>query len=488
MLPSKLFAYPVPIFEIAKIRHNFRPFRKAPLLSQPRAPPPKHQTPKHHHQSNKTKALNPPSRLLVVVVAVDIAKMRKQAGKVAACFLFASLVLIQFSFSWQMHLDTQNKEPEMMNIPALTNATKNILNDVSEETKAGDQRNKSSNKKIQELPIVGEEGKAGDARTSLNISTEVRDSLLNSNENTSGTTDKNEKLLFHFIFNGGQSQFQPFMLRAIESVFYHHPDAQVKIHSPQVTLTTKFGLPLLKPLFGKFDLQMEHYDLEKKVQSLKNHFKDTQLLQSFIDGLPNWIKTSRYREYNLSDVYRLILLYTRGGIYLDLDSIVVRPMNTLGDNVVGKQSEKSINGAVLKFQKGNIFLEKALHNMFNEFAPFSWGYQGPKLMTRTMRKDFRKCRWMEAGREGNHNSTVCPVDVMGVDAFYPLHYAETDNICYERSINDTTVQEWRKILETKTFVAHITGKKKKLVTQPGTLCRWLKNAFCVTKETCEMIV
>jgi hypothetical protein len=427
-------------------------------------------------------------------MADNIAKMRKQAGKVAACFLVASLVFTQLSFSLQMHLDTQENEPEMMNIPALTNANKNILNDVSGETKAmnnngtGDQGNKSSNKKIQELPIVGEAGKAGDARTSLNISTEVRDSLLNSNENTSGTTDKNETLLFHFIFNGRRLDFQPFMLRAIESVFYHHPDAQVKIHSPHLLLISNSGIPLLKPLFKKFDLQMEHYDLEKKLQSLKNHFKDTQLLQSFIDRLPNWIETSRFREYNKSDIYRLILLYTRGGIYLDLDCVVARPMNTLGVNVVGKQSAESINGAVLKFQKGHIFLEKALYNAFNEFVPFKWGYQGPKLMTRTMRKDFRKCRWMEAGREGNLNRTVCPVDVMGVDAFYPLHWSQTDNICYDMSINDTTVQEWKKILETKTFVAHITGKKKQLVTQPGTLCRWLKNAFCVTKETCEMIV
>jgi hypothetical protein len=411
-------------------------------------------------------------------------KMRKQAGKVAACFLVATLVLSQlYSFSWQMHLDTQHIEPEMMNIPALTNATKNILNDVSEKAKAMS----NNGNMIQELPIIGEEGKAGDARTGLNISTEVRDSLINSNENTSSTTDINEKLLFHFIFNDRPSQLQPFMLRAIESVFYHHPDAQVRIHTSHVESISKFAFPFLNPLFEKFDLQMEHYDLERKLQSLKPQFKDTQLLQTFIDGVPNWIKTSRWREYNKCDVYRLVLLYTRGGIYLDLDNIVVRPMNTLGDNVIGMQSEKSINGAVLKFQKGNIFLEKAFQNMFKEFSD-KWGYQGPKLMTRTMRKDFRKCRWMEAGREGIHNGTVCPVDVMGVDAFYPLHFAETDKICYERSINDTIVQERKSVLETKTFVAHITGKKKQLVTQPGTLCRWLKNAFCVTKETCELIV
>lgn len=410
----------------------------------------------------------------------DINKMARHNFNVIGCFIMACLALLQFSFSWKMHVDMPHEKDESLTIPELSNA--------SDRMHVEDQGNMTSESTLISLMKNGGNRNVEDARINLPKKNETRSiaRIPIRNENSTADTDGKERLTFHFIYNGRRYNFQPFMLRAVESVFYHHPDAQVRIHHSQIG---RFELPYLKPLFKDFDLAMEHYKLEEKLESMKTQFKETELLQSFIDNLSNWTETSKFREYNKCNVYRLVLLYTRGGIYMDLDSILVRQMHTLGNNVIGKQSEKSINGAVLKFQKGNIFLEKALENMFNEFVPYKWGYQGPKLMTRTLSKDFRQCKWREpVSREGVKNATACPVDVMGVDAFYPLHFAETDKICYDSSINDTIVQEWKRVLDTNTYAAHITGKKKHMVTKPGTLCRWIKNAFCVTNETCEMVV
>jgi hypothetical protein len=346
-----------------------------------------------------------------------------------------------------------------------------------------DKDNQSDNKKLQEHPEAEEKRQTGNA-TELNNVKEVRHSLANNNENTSDGTFTPDKILFHFIYSGNWSNFYPSYSRAVESVLYHHPRAKVRIHTQNVK--ENVSIPLLEPLFKTFDLEIEHYDLAEELELLKNHLNAT-LVQTFIERLPTWMYTSKHRENNKSNIYRLLLLLTRGGIYLDLDCIFLKPMHDLGDNVIGKENTGQVNTAVLKFQKGSIYLKLALERMFKDFRPNKWSYNGPLLLTRTLDNDFPKCDWNKGTRRGVNASIVCPVNILSVDGFYPMAWHETDEICANSPINDTIVQERKRIIEVETYAIHLTGKKKKTPTYPGTLCRWLKNAFCVTNETCAMI-
>lgn len=405
---------------------------------------------------------------------------RNWAGKCSLCFLVACLMGRQLFFNWNYGMslylaDTSyhiSEDAASINGTAETSLLHQELAGGRKETYIKTNHSTSENERHYRFDNEG-------LSRFQNAKIEAEGSPLMEKAN------RTESLVFHFIYNGGWSHFQPFMMRAVESVFFHHPNAEVKLHTQQ--REENVSIPLLEPLLEKFDLEIVHYSLAEELELLKKYMNAT-LVQGFIDGLPDWIDTSRFREYNKANIYRLLLMYTRGGIYLDLDFIILRPMNNIGDNVVGKQREDSINNAVLKFKKGHNYIEKALYNLLTGFMPFSWGYQGPKLLTRTMRKDFRSCRWLEPGREGVVASTVCPVHVKGVDVFYPWNWKATDKICYGMSSNDTIAQDWKNILESTTVAVHLTGKKKYLPTKPDTLCRFLKNKFCITKKTCKIIV
>jgi hypothetical protein len=325
-----------------------------------------------------------------------------------------------------------------------------------------DQDNQSDNKKLQEHPEAEEKSKSGNA-TELNNVKEVRGSLANHNENTSDGTVMPDKILFHFIYSGNWSNFYPSYARAVESVLYHHPSAKVRIHTQN--MKDNASIPLLEPLFKKFDLEIEHYDLAEELELLKNHLNAT-LVQIFIERLPTWIDTSKHPENNKSNIYRLLLLLTRGGIYMDLDCIFLKPMHDLGDNVIGKENRGQVNSAVLKFQKGNLYLKSALERMFKDFRPNKWSYNGPLLLTRTLDYDFPECDWYKGTRRGVNASIVCPVNILSVDGFYPLGWDKTDEICAGSPINDTSVQERKRVIEVETYVIHLTGKRKKLLHIP----------------------
>eukprot|EP00980_Cylindrotheca_fusiformis_P016186 scaffold4809_cov116-Cylindrotheca_fusiformis.AAC.10 len=293
--------------------------------------------------------------------------------------------------------------------------------------------------------------------------------------------------LFHFIFSGDWANFPLSYARAIESVLYHHPDAIARLHS-QDSRNETVSTPLLEPLFQKFDLEIEYYDLAEELQILKTHIDET-LVQKFIDDLPRWIYTTKFRESNKSNIYRLLILFTRGGVYMDVDSIYLKPLDALGPNVVGKESRGHVNGAIIKAEKGSRFMEKALTRLFMDFRPTIWAYNGPQLLTRTLKNDFPECEWFIGKEHGTqpNSSDACPATILGVNGFYPLRWDKTDSLCAELPINDTRVMERKAIVDKETYVIHLTGKKKKLPSPPNTLCRLLKNRFCVTNTTCAMV-
>eukprot|EP00980_Cylindrotheca_fusiformis_P016187 scaffold4809_cov116-Cylindrotheca_fusiformis.AAC.11 len=302
-----------------------------------------------------------------------------------------------------------------------------------------------------------------------------------------GNNEDSSRPLFHFIFSGNWSNFSPSYARAVESVLYHHPDAVVRLHS-QNSRNETVSIPLLEPLFQEFDLEIEYYDLAEELQILKNYLNET-LVQEFIDDLPQWMYTTKKRENNKSNIYRLLLLLTRGGVYMDVDCIYLKPLDALGPNVVGKESKGHVNTAIIKAEKGSIYMEKALTRLFIDFRPTIWAYNGPRLLTRTLKYDFPECEWFVGEEYGTrtNGSDACPATILGVDGFYPLRWDKTDSLCAELPINDTRVMERKAIIDRETYAIHLTGKKKRLPSPPDTLCRLLKNRFCVTNTTCAMV-
>lgn len=85
-------------------------------------------------------------------------------------------------------------------------------------------------------------------------------------------------------------------------------------------------------------------------------------LDAFVNGTPaedfcrnGKLSTSKHLIEHTSDLFRLIVLYKYGGIYLDTDAIVQKNLDELPANFLGKEAYEGkkingINNAVLGFQ------------------------------------------------------------------------------------------------------------------------------------------
>lgn len=112
-----------------------------------------------------------------------------------------------------------------------------------------------------------------------------------------------------------------------------------------------------------------------------------------------------------TELGRIAALYAYGGIYLDADVEVIKPLDGLLDNeaFIGREDDKHVNGAVMGSQPGNGFL----HHLVFGFPAFTDGelpanHYGPLYLTKML------AIWQ---RQGDGVVTVYPPEF-----FYPYNW------------------------------------------------------------------
>lgn len=95
---------------------------------------------------------------------------------------------------------------------------------------------------------------------------------------------------------------------------------------------------------------------------------------------------------NLSNLLRLALLYKYGGVYLDADVVVLRPLSGLR-NAIGAQAVDAatgdwmrLNNAVMAFDRGHPLLREFIAEFAATFDGSKWGHNGPYLVSRVTRR------------------------------------------------------------------------------------------------------
>lgn len=93
-------------------------------------------------------------------------------------------------------------------------------------------------------------------------------------------------------------------------------------------------------------------------------------LWRFSDQTPlsKWMKNntifeSHYLIEHISDIFRVVTLYKYGGLYLDLDVIVMKNTDELGEDFIGDDWFEVANNAVLHantFGIGHNIMDKSL--------------------------------------------------------------------------------------------------------------------------------
>ena len=157
---------------------------------------------------------------------------------------------------------------------------------------------------------------------------------------------------FHMIIydeicqDGGLGWHQ---MRCIESVLRHHPTSRLFIYSNTIEqsefdILTEVG----------YDVTLVNYQLSDIVQQTPLNDFFNQFSQTTND------ETSVKKIMREHGVLKLLLLYVNGGVYLEENTIIGKPIDFLQSNVLSLDSESNVNSWVLNFDKNHKFLFEAL--------------------------------------------------------------------------------------------------------------------------------
>ncbi|XP_071735492.1 uncharacterized protein At4g19900 [Rutidosis leptorrhynchoides] len=180
------------------------------------------------------------------------------------------------------------------------------------------------------------------------------------------------------VWNSPTWMFSVRHQRGLESLLFHHPDACVVVFSETIELN----------FFDSF--VKDGFKVAVAMPNLDELLKDTPT-HEFASVWFEWRKTKFYPTH-YSELIRLAALYKYGGMYLDTDVKVLRPLDSLS-NMVGLEDESSasqLNGAVMAFRKHSPFIMECLKEFYTSYDDTSLRWNGADLLSRVGKKFLRE--------------------------------------------------------------------------------------------------
>nr|CAI5858347.1 unnamed protein product [Callosobruchus analis] len=136
---------------------------------------------------------------------------------------------------------------------------------------------------------------------------------------------------------------------------------------------------ILRALLSYENVKLLHVNFD-------DYTKDTPVEELYKSGL---LDDSEYAQSHASDVLRYLTLWKYGGIYLDLDVIVVRSLEELAHNYAGCESDRNVAAGVMSFSPdglGHQLAKTCLEDLRDNFDGRDWGNNGPGVITRLLRR------------------------------------------------------------------------------------------------------
>ena len=134
----------------------------------------------------------------------------------------------------------------------------------------------------------------------------------------------------------------------------------------------------------------------------------------------------KFFNADVSDAIRTALMYTRGGVYFDLDMISLRPLDSLPVNSLGQQLDKLdrkgkvpfINGAAMIFEKHNPFMQRVMSKFASAHQPKKFGSVGPDLLWSVFRQMINESEDSASGT----SLSKAPLVILPKAVFYPIKF------------------------------------------------------------------
>lgn len=173
--------------------------------------------------------------------------------------------------------------------------------------------------------------------------------------------------------------------------------------------------------------------------------------------LEDWYKSgvlmkSKWRRSHMSDVLRYLTLWKYGGIYLDLDVVVMTSLENL-TNFAGAEDWDDVAAGVMGFSSNDLgrrMAEACLRDLKKNFRGNDWGNNGPGVITRTLQKICSTKYTQDMSVSRCHGFKVFPPST-----FYPIHYKKWKKY-FEKDKNNSTM----KLLEQAKAI-HVWNKLSK---------------------------
>ncbi|CAA3025227.1 uncharacterized protein At4g19900-like [Olea europaea subsp. europaea] len=181
-------------------------------------------------------------------------------------------------------------------------------------------------------------------------------------------------LKIFMVWNSPAWMFGVRQQRGLESLLYHNRNACVVVFSETIELNFFNGF-----LKDGFKVAVVMPNLDELLKDTPTHI--------FASVWHEWKKT-KYYPTHYSELVRLAALYKYGGIYLDSDIIVLKPLSSL-NNTVGLEDElagRTLNGAVMAFRKHSPFIMECLTEFYGSYDDTRLRLNGADLLTRVADK------------------------------------------------------------------------------------------------------
>lgn len=249
--------------------------------------------------------------------------------------------------------------------------------------------------------------------------------------------------IFFTETNPNRTELNLKQMCAIESAALNNPDANVYLYSVNATIDNHL---------------LERYGNIEYIQSTPAKIFEETPLHSWWISNQSVIQNSEYSIHHIADSLRIALLYKYGGYYSDLDTITIRNIKPLIEqNGVGLITEfmlPSIGNGILIFNKEHLLLKEAMSDMILNYDPTKWGFNGPLLFIRSIKKycllnDIYENLKLDENR--NRTTSKCDVNIFPESYFYPINWENASKLFRENALLDV-----RTFLNT--YSVHFYGK------------------------------